>query len=155
MVKVSSTKQSNLTNENLSTNTNKTTASNSDKKSENISFTNIFKTNTINKFDESIQEITEKVKQLGNAFLKHPEEESLNSYKESIRMFLKKLKNDFLSLKEEFGAKKNGEQKVYQILNSLETDVSSLTKETFDNNKAMNLLCSLDEARGLVLDILG
>ncbi|MDD2624911.1 MAG: DUF327 family protein [Candidatus Riflebacteria bacterium] len=155
MVKLTSTTRHNPLNDTISTNENKSPSSNLDKTKESVSFTNFFKTSRVKKFDDSIQEIIEKVKQNGDAFLKHPEEENLNSYKESIKMFLKKLKDDFLSLKEEFGAKKNGEQKVYQILNSLETDVESLTKQTLDGNKAINLLCSLDEVRGLVLDILG
>jgi len=79
----------------------------------------------------------------------------LNSYKESVKLFLKKLKEEFLSLKEEFGAKKDGEQKVYQTVNTAESEVSALTREALTENKAIELLASLDDIRGLVLDIIG
>ena len=68
---------------------------------------------------------------------------------------MQKLAKDFLSLKEEFGAPREGEQKVFQLVNSIESEVESLTKETLTQNRAVGLLSSLDDVRGLVLDIMG
>ncbi|PKL50159.1 MAG: hypothetical protein CVV42_04000 [Candidatus Riflebacteria bacterium HGW-Riflebacteria-2] len=106
-------------------------------------------------FDGNMRELIDMVKERGEKFVRSPEEGLLNSYKESIRLFLKKLKDEFLSLKEEFGCKKDGEQKVYQLVERSESEVSELTREALDDNKAMALLSSLDDIRGLVLDVMG
>lgn len=106
-------------------------------------------------FDGNMKELIEVVKARGDQFVKSPDETLLNSYKESIKMFLKKIKDEFLSLKEEFGTKKDGEQKVYQLVETSEHEVAELTRETLTESKAMGLLASLDDIRGLVLDIMG
>ncbi|OGK09616.1 MAG: hypothetical protein A2W80_07220 [Candidatus Riflebacteria bacterium GWC2_50_8] len=106
-------------------------------------------------FDGDMRELIGMVKERGEKFIRSPEEGLLNSYKESIRMFLKKLKDEFLSLKEEFGCKKDGEQKVYQLVERSESEVNELTREALNSNKAMDLLTSLDDVRGLVLDVMG
>ncbi|EKD81746.1 MAG: hypothetical protein ACD_39C01659G0003 [uncultured bacterium] len=106
-------------------------------------------------FDGDMRELIGMVKERGEKFVRSPEEGLLNSYKESIRLFLKKLKDEFLSLKEEFGCKKDGEQKVYQLVERSESEVSELTREALTGNKAMDLLTSLDDIRGLVLDVMG
>lgn len=106
-------------------------------------------------FDGNMKELIEVVKARGDKFIKSPDENLLNSYKESIKMFLKRIKDEFLSLKEEFGTKKDGEQKIYQLVETSEGEVSELTRETLTESKAMGLLASLDDIRGLVVDIMG
>ncbi|MBU1106511.1 MAG: YaaR family protein [Candidatus Riflebacteria bacterium] len=106
-------------------------------------------------FDGDMRELIGIVKERGEKFLRSPEEGLLNSYKESIRLFFKKLKDEFLSLKEEFGCRKDGEQKVYQLVDTSAAEVTDLTREALSSNKAMNLLTSLDDIRGLVLDVMG
>lgn len=105
--------------------------------------------------NESLEELAKIAKNKGDNFIKSPEEGLLNSFKDSIKQFLKKLSSDFLSLKEEFGAPQDGEQKVFQLVNSIESEVESLTRDTLTKNKAVGLLASLDDIRGLVLDIMG
>ena len=106
-------------------------------------------------FNGNMKELISIVKARGEQFVRSPEEGLLNSYKESVKLFLRKLKDEFLSLKEEFGTKKDGEQKVYQIVNTSESEVSALTREALSEGKAMDLLASLDDIRGLVLDVMG
>lgn len=118
-------------------------------------FAESIKTNVLKETNTALTELISKVSETGKAFVKQPQEETLNLYKESIKLFLGELKRNFLSLKEEFGAKRDGEQKVYQIVNSIETEVENLTKEAFSENIATELLCSLDDVRGLVIDIIG
>lgn len=118
-------------------------------------FHNSIKTARVEIFDGNMRELIDMVKECGEKFVRAPEEGLLNSYKESIRLFLRKLKDEFLSLKEEFGCKKDGEQKVYQLVERSESEVAELTREALDGNKAMELLSSLDDIRGLVLDVIG
>lgn len=106
-------------------------------------------------FNGNMKELIDMVKARGDRFVRAPEEGLLNSYKESVKLFLRKLKDEFLSLKEEFGTKKDGEQKVYQTVNTAESEVSALTREALTEGKAINLLASLDDIRGMVLDVIG
>lgn len=106
-------------------------------------------------FNGSMKELIDVVKTRGEQFVRSPEEGLLNSYKESVKLFLRKLREEFLSLKEEFGAKKDGEQKVYQTVDTAENEVSALTREALTEGKAIGLLASLDDIRGLVLDVVG
>lgn len=124
-------------------------------KSTGAAFVNNLKDARVEIFDGSMKELVQVVKERGEKFLKSPDENLLSSYKDSIRFFLKKLKDEFLSLKEEFGTKKDGEQKIYQLVETTEAEVSQLTRETLTESRAMGLLASLDDVRGLVLDIMG
>ncbi len=108
-----------------------------------------------NHIDQDLKTLINEVKELGEKLLRSPEEKLLGKYKTSIKNFLGKISKDFLSLKEEFGAKHEGEQKVYQLVNLTESEVESITAEAFNDKKAVNLLASLDDIRGLVLDIIG
>jgi uncharacterized protein YaaR (DUF327 family) len=118
-------------------------------------FTGKIKEARIQLLSDDLDELAKIAKNRGESFLKSPDETLLQSYKESIKQFLHKLAKDFLSLKEEFGAPREGEQKVFQLVNSIESEVESLTKETLTQNRAVGLLSSLDDVRGLVLDIMG
>ncbi|GAB4277362.1 MAG: hypothetical protein Kow0029_19970 [Candidatus Rifleibacteriota bacterium] len=118
-------------------------------------FTSKLKDARIDVLSNDLNELAKIVKQRGENFLKAPDEKLLQSYKEAIKQFLTKVSKEFYSLKEEFGAQKDGEQKVFQLVNSTDSEVESLTKETLTHDKAVNLLASLDDIRGLVLDIVG
>ncbi len=102
-----------------------------------------------------MKELLDIVRARGEAFIHSPQEESLSSYRESVKLFLNKIKEEFLSLKEEFGASRDGEQRVYQLIDNAEGQADSLTKEAFTQDKALDLLSSLDDIRGLVIDVTG
>ena len=121
----------------------------------NESFQSVLKTARLDNFNGSMQELLGIVRQRGEQFIHSPQEESLTSYRESVKYFLNKIREEFLSLKEEFGAKRDGEQRVYQLVDKAEGQADSLTKEAFSQDKALDLLSSLDDIRGLVLDVIG
>ena len=131
----------------------KTQATKSEKPA--VEFNTQLKTAKKSVFDGDLKSLISMVKDLGDKFLRSPDEKLLHSYKDSIKDFLNKISTDFISLREEFGAKQEGEQKVYQLVKTAESEVESLTKETLTESKAVDLLASLDDIRGLVLDILG
>ncbi|MDN5279750.1 MAG: hypothetical protein PWR01_3715 [Clostridiales bacterium] len=118
-------------------------------------FTGKLKEARVQILGENLDELAKVVKERGDTFLKSPEEGLLKSYKESIKQFLAKVSKEFLALKEEFGAAREGEQKVFQLVKSTDSEVESLTKETLTQSRAVGLLASLDDIRGLVLDIMG
>ncbi len=119
------------------------------------SFQSVFKTARLDNFNGSMKELLDIVRARGETFVHSPQEESLNSYRESVKLFLNRIKKEFLSLKEEFGASRDGEQRVYQLIDNAGGQADSLTKEAFTQDKALDLLSSLDDIRGLVLDVIG
>ena len=119
------------------------------------SFQSVFKTARLDNFNGSMKELLGIVRARGETFIHSPQEESLNSYRESVKLFLNRIKQEFLSLKEEFGASRDGEQRVYQLIDNAGGQADSLTKEAFSQDKALALLSSLDDIRGLVLDVVG
>ena len=119
------------------------------------SFQSVFKTARLDNFNGSMKELLDIVRARGEAFIHSPQEESLGSYRESVKLFLNKIKEEFLSLKEEFGASRDGEQRVYQLIDNAGGQADSLTKEAFTQDKALDLLSSLDDIRGLVIDVIG
>ncbi len=118
-------------------------------------FQSVFKTARLDNFNGSMKELLDIVRARGEAFIHSPQEESLGSYRESVKLFLNKIKEEFLSLKEEFGASRDGEQRVYQLIDNAGGQADSLTKEAFTQDKALDLLSSLDDIRGLVIDVIG
>lgn len=131
-----------------------TNSSNSVAKQENV-FTDQLKQSRLKMFNGDMNELMQIVKRQGEKFIKSPDSVLLKSYKESVKSFLTKLKDEFISLKEEFGASRDRQQKVYQLVESVDSDVQALTKELLNENKAVSLLADLDDIRGLVLDIIG
>ena len=119
------------------------------------SFQSVFKTARLDNFNGTMKELLDIVKTRGTEFIHSPQEESLNSYRESVKLFLNRIKDEFLSLKEEFGASRDGEQRLYQLVETAGGQADSMTKEAFTQDKALDLLASLDDIRGLVLDVIG
>ena len=119
------------------------------------SFQDVMKNTRLELFNGTMNELLDIVKNRGQEFLRSPQEESLYSYKESVKYFLNKIREEFLSLKEEFGVERDGEQRVYQLVDTAGGQAEALTREAFTKDDALNLLTSLDEIRGLVLDVIG
>lgn len=119
------------------------------------SFQSVFKTARLDNFNGSMKELLDIVRARGDAFIHAPQEESLSSYRESVKLFLNRIKEEFLSLKEEFGSSRDGEQRVYQLVDKANGQADAMTKEAFTQDKALDLLASLDDIRGLVIDVIG
>ena len=68
----------------------------------------------------------------------------------SVKYFLNRIRDEFLALKEEFGASRDGEQRVYQLIENANGEAEALTKEAFTQDKALDLLASLDDIRGFM-----
>ena len=119
------------------------------------SFQSVFKTARLDNFNGSMKELLDIVRARGDAFIHAPQEESLSSYRESVKLFLNRIKDEFLSLKEEFGSSRDGEQRVYQLVDKANGQADAMTKEAFTQDKALDLLASLDDIRGLVIDVIG
>ncbi len=106
------------------------------------------------RLDGELKEILGTIRALGDRFLRSPDEAKLNSYKDGIKGYLKRIATELFSLRQETGSPKDGQQKVYQLVETVDAEIDSLTRETLQKDKALALLASLDEIRGLVLDLI-
>lgn len=119
------------------------------------SFAQTLKNERLAIFNTDMDKLLELLKSQADKFLKSPDLAILKSYKETLKSFLSKIKNEYLSLKEEFSTPRDGEQKLYQLVEMASKEVDALTKETLTDSASVKLLADLDEIRGLVVDILG
>jgi hypothetical protein len=104
--------------------------------------------------DGELKSLLEQTRTIGERFLKSPDETKLNTYKSALKDYLNRASKELFSLKQEFGASHQGQQKVYQLVETIDREVDTLTRETLQQDKALQLLGSLDEIRGLILDLI-
>ena len=104
--------------------------------------------------DGELQALLDEPRLLGEQFLKSPDETKLDSYKESIQNFLQRAGQELFSLKQEFGLAARGQQKIYQLVETVNHELDQLTRDTLQKDKALLLLASLDDIRGLIIDVM-
>lgn len=104
--------------------------------------------------DGELKAMLEQTRTLGDTFFRSPDEGKLDRYKSAIREYLDRARNELFSLKQEFGSAQGGQQKVFQLVETVNKEVDDLTRETLQKDKALQLLGSLDDIRGLVLDLI-
>ncbi|MBF0409597.1 MAG: YaaR family protein [Candidatus Riflebacteria bacterium] len=118
------------------------------------SFGGAVKTARRNLLDGELKENLSQVKAFGERFFRSPDEKTLETYKNAISEYLGKIKKELFSLKNEPGDIKDGQQKIFQLVETLDNELDELTKETFLKDKAVTLLAGLDDIRGLTLDLI-
>ena len=123
-------------------------------KSNGTGFSESVKTARRSLVDGELKGMLDQTRRLGDVFLKSPDESKMNSYKQAIKEFLERAGKELFSLKQEMGNASQGQQKVYQLIETVDREVDSLTRETLQKDKALLLLGSLDDIRGLVLDLI-
>jgi uncharacterized protein len=104
--------------------------------------------------DGDLQEMLTAVRTLGDTFFRGPDEHRLEEYKDGIRQFLGRVSRELFSLRQETGVARDGQQKVFQMVETVRGDIDQLTRDTLQKDKALTLLASLDDIRGLVLDLI-
>lgn len=102
----------------------------------------------------NLSELLGKIRALGKKFLQSPSNDTLEEYRDGIGQFLERISKELFSLKQELGLEKDGQQKVYQLVETVNRELETLTRDTLREEQALRLLGSLDEIRGLVLDLL-
>ena len=105
--------------------------------------------------DGDLKGMLRQVKDRGKQFLAGPTEAKLQSYKDGIKQFLERVRKELFSLHNELGSSQDGQQKVFQLIETVDGEVDNLTREMLQNDKALLLLGSLDDIRGLALDVIG
>ncbi len=99
-------------------------------------------------FENLVQEITSQ----GERFYKNPTLQELKLYKSMIRKFLKYVTDRMFAVEQHTGGK--WKQKIYTISKIIDTKLEALTKLVVSQQaNNINLLSSLDEIRGLLIDL--
>lgn len=101
-----------------------------------------------------LKALLDSIRQIGDVFLRSPDEKKLNSYKDAVGTYLKRVSKELFSLRNEPGVMENGKQKVYQLVETVQAEIDNLTRETLQKDKALSFLASLDDIKGLVMDLL-
>ncbi|MBF0543711.1 MAG: YaaR family protein [Candidatus Riflebacteria bacterium] len=104
--------------------------------------------------DGDLKDLISQVKAYGDRFFRSPDQNTLATFKSAIGEFLGRIKKELFSIKTEPGSVKDGQQKVYQLVETLDKDVVSLTQETLQKDKSLTLLAGLDDIRGLTIDLI-
>ncbi len=99
-------------------------------------------------FDELIEEITKQ----GERFAKNPNQELLKIYKSMIKDFLKYVTDHMLQVEHYTGGKLK--QKIYTVTKIIDQRLMQLTEHLLKTQASnINLLSTLDEIRGLLVDL--
>lgn len=120
-----------------------------------VSFQSVLKGARLEDFNGTMRELLDVVRNRGTDFLHCPDEKTLESYRQSVKYFLNRLKDEFLSLKQEFGTKSDGEKVLNYLVDTADNQAEAMTQEAFGQDQALELLNSLDDIRGMVLDVIG
>jgi hypothetical protein len=79
---------------------------------------------------------------------------NLKRYKELIREFIRGLTADAYAVQQEVGFDQYGHRRLYLIIQEIDQQLESLTREVVHGQAAnIDLVSRLDEIRGLLLDI--
>lgn len=99
-------------------------------------------------FDNLIEEITKQ----GEKFYKNPTYEELKLYKSMIKEFLKHTTKNMFVVEHHTGGRLR--QKIYTVTKVIDKKLSALTELVLNQqSKTINLLSTLDEIRGLLIDL--
>ncbi len=104
--------------------------------------------------DTELSTLIGRVRDAGQKFVRDPEERNLDSYKKGVRDFLTKVQREAFAMREEPGCNKDGQQKLFQTVATIDREVADLTRETLaKEGRPLRLLASLDDIRGMLLDL--
>lgn len=100
-------------------------------------------------FDNLIDEITRQ----GEKFSKNPALRELKVYKSLVLAFLKHVSEHMISIEHQIGGTRT-KQKIYTVTRIIDQKLSALAELVFSQQaKNIDLLATLDEIRGLLIDL--
>jgi uncharacterized protein len=106
-------------------------------------------------FEERINSLVSKIAEQGEKLTKRTDIRELKIYKSLVSEFL----DEALSNSQKFTKKnfmdRRGRHKVYAVVSKINDELDNLTKEVLNKEKDnINILKSLDDIRGLIMDII-
>jgi len=101
-----------------------------------------------------LDRLLEKIDEIGKKFSHKPDLENLQEYKSLIKAFMTMVIEKMYRVKEKMGHRSWVKQKIYITIEKIDTKLEQLTQFVLDKeNFNINLLATLDEIRGLLIDL--
>ncbi len=109
----------------------------------------------VESINEELNTILADLDKEGKNFSKNPNMETLKKYKTLVKSFMDTVINKMYKLKEEYKYRYKTKQKqIFIIVETINKKLEKLTNFVIDKEKEnINLLSTLDEIRGLLLDL--
>lgn len=97
--------------------------------------------------------LTDEITRQGEKFSKNPSLQELKVYKSLVLAFLKHISEHMISIEHQTGGTRM-KQKIYTVTRIIDQKLSALAELVFSQQaKNINLLATLDEIRGLLIDL--
>ena len=101
-----------------------------------------------------LDQLIEQIDKVGKKFARDANINNLKEYKSLIKAFLDTVINKMYRVKEKYGHRSWVKQKVFIIVEKINKKLELLTKFILEKeNENINLLATLDEIRGLLIDL--
>ncbi len=101
-----------------------------------------------------LDQLIEQIDKVGKKFARDANINNLKEYKSLIKAFLNTVINKMYKVKEKYGHRSWVKQKVFIIVEKINKKLELLTKFILEKeNENINLLATLDEIRGLLVDL--
>ncbi len=101
-----------------------------------------------------LDKLIEQIDEVGKRFAKKPDIQNLQEYKSLIKAFLDTVIQKMFKIKEKTGPRSWVKQKVLITVEKINKKLEQLTKFILEKeNENINLLATLDEIRGLLIDL--
>lgn len=106
-------------------------------------------------YDEGIKELASKIVEQGNKLAKKIDIREFTIYKKLISEFLDEAVDKSHKFSRQSFLDRRGRHKVYAVVKKINEELDALAKEVLnDERNNINVLQSLDDIRGLILDII-
>lgn len=101
-----------------------------------------------------LDKLIEEIDVVGKKFAKDSNIDNLKEYKSLIKAFLDTMITKMFKVKEKYGHRSWVKQKVFIVVEKINKKLENLTKFILEKeNENINLLSTLDEIRGLLVDL--
>lgn len=114
----------------------------------------IFEIQQVESIKLELDRLIEEIDLAGKEFAQNPTLDSLRKYKTLIKSFLELVVKNIYKVKEKFGKRYWLKQKVYVIIEKINHKLEKLTNYILEKeSEHIDLLATLDEIRGLLIDL--
>ncbi len=105
--------------------------------------------------DEELEEIVDSIHRYGDELIKFPGVDNLARYKQAVGNFIRHVVRNAYTVEEQLSRKNILNQKKYTIVKVVDEKLENLSRAVLGaQNKQMDLLGSIEEIQGLLVDIL-
>lgn len=117
-------------------------------------FDKLLEVTNVKEINLELDKIIDRIDTVGKRFAKNPDIENLSEYKSLIKAFLDTVMNKIFKIKEKMGNRSWVKHKVYITVEKIDKKLEELTNFILNKEtENINLLATLDEIRGMLVDL--